>query len=96
MQIRVRVDAPAVQKQKGNALTAGIYDPQAKKHRAEIAVPVARATASYADFTSAPFNPDELSESAYLFIGDGYFKTSGDESPHPVYVDSVKFVPVEK
>ena len=96
LQIRVRVDAPAVQKQKGNALTAGIYDPQAKKHRAEIAVPVARATASYADFTSAPFNPDELSESAYLFIGDGYFKTSGDESPHPVYVDSVKFIPVEK
>ena len=90
LQVRVRLDAPVGRT--GVMLTAGIYDSKAKCHRAAISVRAEELTTSYAEFVSEPFESDKLCEGSYLYIGDGNFKTTKAESPHPIYVDSVRFV----
>ena len=87
--VRARLDKPVAQK--GTALTVGIYDPEAKKHVAQLSVPLAKLTATYAEFATPAFSPDGMDENSYLFIGDGYVKTTGAESPYPVFVDHVRF-----
>ena len=94
--VQMRLRADLTPGRKGPAVTAGIYDPKTKKYACTCAYPAEKLSGDYAWYTIGSFDPSTLSESAYLYVGDGYLDKQGKRFVPALYIDKIKFAEVER
>ena len=90
--VQMRLRADLTPGRKGPAVTAGIYDPKTKKYACTCAYPAEKLSGDYAWYTIGTFDPSTLSESAYLYVGDGYLDKKGRRFVPALYLDKIRFV----
>ena len=89
--VQMRLRADLTPGRKGPAVTAGIYDPKTKKYACTCAYPAEKLSGDYAWYTIGTFDPSTLSESAYLYVGDGYLDKKGQRFVPALYLDKIRF-----
>ena len=90
--VQMRLRADLTPGRKGPAVTAGIYDPETKKYACTCAYPAEKLSGDYAWYTIGSFDPSTLSESAYLYVGDGYLDKKGQRFVPALYLDKIRFL----
>jgi hypothetical protein len=90
--VQMRLRADLTPGRTGPAVTAGIYDPKTKKYACTCAYPAEKLSGDYAWYTIGSFDPSTLSESAYLYVGDGYLDKVGKRFVPALYIDKIRFV----
>jgi len=89
--LRMRLRADLVPGRKGQAATVGIYDPKTKKYGCSCAYSVEQLSGEYAWYDVGDFDPEELSDSAYIYVGDGYSDKDGNRCVNALYLDKFQF-----
>ena len=89
--VQMRLRADLIPGRKGPAVTAGIYDPNTKKHVCSCSYAAEKLSGEYVWYTIGTFDPATLSDQAYLFVGDGYLDKSGKRYVPALYLDKLRF-----
>jgi hypothetical protein len=89
--LRMRLRADLVPERKGQAATVGIYDPKTKKYGCTNSYRAEQLSGDYAWYDVGDFDPAELSDRAYIYVGDGYLDKEGKLCANALYLDKFQF-----